>query len=193
MDAHDEQSPPLHREEVRPHTETHIDSSDFVGQVPTVPDYFVQLRDYVDEKFTKLQEYVDERFTKIEKKFEDISTEVKTRKKTPAKTSFQETSILPKANRQKMFDIKCVNEEVMPSEGSTSSQNRHSMIQPSNHILRTPQCIIGDEGASNAQAVGDENNNGDKKAYNDVLLTYVRSKRQIKKSSYLSSPFMKLL
>lgn len=63
-----------------------------------------------------------------------------------------------------MFDIKCVN-EVMPSEGSTSSKNRHSMIQPSNHILRTPHCIIDDEGASNAQAVGDENNNGDKKAY----------------------------
>ncbi|XP_073018489.1 uncharacterized protein [Primulina eburnea] len=192
VDAHDKQSPPLRQEEDRPHTSTHIDPTAFVGEVPSVPNYFVQLRDYIDEKFTKLQAYVDERFTKIEEKLEEVSVQVKKQEKNPAETSRQPTSTLPEAKRQKMFDIKCVNEEVLPSEGSTSPQNGHSMIQPSKHILHTPQRFVVDEGASNAQPVGDANNNDDKKTYNNMLLTYVRVKRQIKKSSYLSSPFMEL-
>lgn len=101
MDAHDEESPPLHPEEVRPHTEIHIDSSDFVGEVPTVPDYFVQLRDCVDEKFTKLQEYVDERFTKIEKKLEDISTEVKTQQKNSSRDIVSANQYTSKSKRTK--------------------------------------------------------------------------------------------
>ncbi|XP_073270344.1 uncharacterized protein [Primulina huaijiensis] len=64
-DAHDKQSPPLRQEENRPHTSTHIDPSAFVGEVPSVSNYFVQLRDYIDEKFTKLQAYVDYKISSI--------------------------------------------------------------------------------------------------------------------------------
>lgn len=85
-----------------------------------VTNYFVQLGDYIDEKFTKLQAYLDEILTKIEEKLEELSIEVKTHKKKPP----------IETKRQKMFDIKCVNDEVMLSEDKS-----HILVIKSCHLI----------------------------------------------------------